>query len=138
MNTSGLTTDFANVVEGRGVPITINNYSYRTYSGTDYDQEYTVLASGTEINTKGIVLPINSNTRSDDYAYVQQGKIGTYDLKMYIAGSISVGADSRIQVNNGSIYSVAENGIVSMPPDIQNPVYKKVYISTSVGSKGYV
>ena len=142
MKTGSYITDFENVVLDVGVPVTIINYSYRTYSGTEYDDEYTVKASGTSINTFGIVQPLGQKPFSSDFVYLQQGKIGINDCKMYICGSIPITAEARITLNNGSIFAVAGEGILSFPETtgspLNYPVYKKVYLTYMQGSGGYV
>lgn len=142
MKTGSYLADFENVVLDIGVPVTITNYSYRTYSGTDYDEEYTVLASGTNISTYGIIQPLGQKPYSSDFAYLEKGKIGINDVKMYICGSIAIKGDSKVTVNNGSVFAVAGEGIVSFPETTGSPgnypVYKKVYLTYMNGSGGYI
>ena len=131
MNPTDFRSDFDSVLNENGVPVAITNYTI-SYSGTDYDQEYR--SGTTTINTVGIVQPLNQSTSSTDFQFVQQGKAGYKDSKVYLAGSISVQNNSRLSAA-GSSFEILEGGII--PWDVSGTtIYKKCFIRFSAGSVG--
>lgn len=117
-----------------GKPIEIRYYSKTT--GSIYDDDLTLSQSGNSIWTSGVIFPLNEKS---DLSLIEQGKISTNDLKLYITGSLSLGFET------GSIV-VTKIGIGS-PPIYYKPlepiskgyeaagvsIYKKVYIEKIQG-----
>lgn len=133
MKPSDLRADFDNALNSIGIPITIRYFTYETYSGTDYDEEYLATASGTTVSGIGAFFPIDQN----DSKFIEEGKITHADKKIYITGSIETRSNMLITVgNSGSEYHVLPKGIFDY--DISGTtIFKKCYIRMQIGSPVY-
>lgn len=102
-------SDFSEIVRLHGIPITILYWPQSSiFYQTDYDQERTPATSGTTISGGAIIQPIGTG----DAQYLEQGKLQKDDMKMYVAGSLTMPSNSIITIGNtGSKYDIVPDTI---------------------------
>lgn len=126
---AGLREDFVNSVESAGTGFVITNWSGGglLYSGTSYDEEYPITASGTGVSGVGFFLPLSDRYSSEDAQYVKEGRLWRGDIKMFLAGSVSIDTNSTVKINNGSVYDVLSMGVIPYVVS-GTTVFKKVFL----------
>ena len=96
-------------------------------SGYDDDKAYT--QSGTDVWTSGLVQPLDQSRGSADAVLMQQGRLLTDDIKVYVKGTedtsglwtIGIGSPVRRE------YAMADAGVIAWKYQ-GTDVYKKCYI----------
>ena len=116
----------------------IVRFKYYTGSGanTGYDDDITLVQSGSLVWTSGLIQPIDQKRGSFDSVLMEQGKIQQNDSKLYIDGTISTSGIVKIGLGSPVTeeYTILELGVNNHNIGGQN-VYKKVYIrNLSTGS----
>jgi len=125
-----LANGFRRIVETAGTPMRLQYYTQ--VAGSVWDDNTTLIQSGTDLWTSGIVLPINTNTGQAGGLLVEQGKLLSDDQKMFMHGSlISVGSEFKFKVGLGSPiseeYSLIGPAIIA--PQVEaTSIYRKVFI----------
>lgn len=107
-------------------------FKFFNFSGADtgYDDEVVITQSGVDTWVSGLIQPLSTLEGSDEAILVEQGRLLTNDLKMYIEGSAV--ASGLFNVGIGSPTPSREYGIV--PDGIESweingsSVYKKLFL----------
>ncbi len=111
----------------------------RYYSGavdSVYDDERTLVISGTTFFGSGIIMPLDASRGSQDSILLEQGKLQDNDKKLFVSGNtLFTGSDHMAKIFLGSqtllgsiaAYSLVERG--TFAPEVEGiSVYKKAYI----------
>ena len=106
-------------------------FQYFTVSGAaaNYDDDATRTKSGIDVFTSGLVQPIRGAEGSNEANLIQQGRLKTDDLRLYIAGDIDTSGTFIVGLGSPTFqnYSKAEDGVESWTLG-GGGVYKKVFI----------
>ena len=106
-------------------------------AGSYYDDSDVLTRSGNDVWTSGLHMPLSAKFGSEDYHYVEQGRLSSNDSKLYILGNIETSAH-KLKVSIGSpstaltMYKLKEEAIISYPLD--DPVYKKLFLTKILGN----
>ena len=123
-----LREDFNTVIDENGTPITVRYWSTGSifYTATDYDDEALNTGSSTVISGAGIIMPVGPG----DTQYIHQGKLLADDMKLFVAGSLTLISNARITVGNtGSVYEVVPDMLQRW--DVSGTtIYQKAFIRT--------
>ena len=101
-------------------------------TGSVWDDERTLTASGTDTWISGIVLPVSLNRGSNDSILVEQGNLIPSDKKIFVNGSVLFTGSVltlRVQIGspNGDEYEfIQPGGITNVWADTE--IYKKAYL----------
>ena len=111
----------------------IVRFKYYSSVGTgEYDDDITLIQSGSDLWVSGMVQPIKNNQFSSDSLLLQQGKILYDDKKLYIDGDVQTSGLGPIKIGVGSPiiqeYRILEDGQVTEWGVNGSVVYKKLYL----------
>ena len=99
------------------------------YSDDSYDDDISLLQSGTDYWCSGVILPLNGERGSSDAVLLEQGRILNNDTKLYIQGDVST--SGLIKIGLGSPiegeFSLLSEGVSKWSVN-QTPILKKLYI----------
>lgn len=117
------------IITNAGTPIRIQYFT--SSIGSVYDDDVTLSKSGNDLWTSGVVLPLNIKAGTFDSLLVEQGKLRTDDVKLFVHGSIfSTGSQFEFNVMIGSpgdVYSAMSPGTIA--PQIQGErIYRKMFL----------
>jgi len=110
-------------------------------AGSYYDDDDTLTRSGNDVWTSGLHMPLSNKYGSEDYHFVEQGRLDSNDSKLYLLGDIETSAH-KLKVSIGSpataltMYKLKEDAVLSYPLD--NPVYKKLFVTKILGNGSLV
>jgi hypothetical protein len=125
-----LVKDFNQALE-YGTKIRIKYYT-TSISGTDYDDNATLTASGSDIWTSGLICPIDAKQGSYDALLMEQGKIQINDRKIYVPANTDFSSGIVLKLGVGSPvireYALTEGGVIMWETKDSVQVYKKVYV----------
>ena len=105
-------------------------------AGSYYDDDVTLTVSGGDYWTSGVILPITSPQGSSEAILVEQGKLLTNDIKLYVQGSINTSGALRIGLGSNGAgspvpitgeYSIISQGVSKWDVNA-TPILKKLYI----------
>lgn len=102
------------------------------HNSTDYyDDDITLIQSGTDTWCSGLIQPIDQTRGSADAFLLQQGKVLMNDSKLYVLGSVQTSGLGQIKVGIGSPnfeeYEFIDNGVIQWVVN-GSPIYKKIYV----------
>jgi len=124
---SGLRDDFKQILKyGK-----VCRFRFFSESGasTGYDDDVSLTQSGTDYFTSGLIQPIKDTRGSTDGVLLEQGKILTNDIKLYVAGDVPTSGTWRVGIGSptiGNEYSFIPLGNETW--DLNDSVYKKLYV----------
>lgn len=81
--------EFQNIANEIGTNIRIRYYAL-TFSGTEYDSTGYLSQVGSDVYTSGIIQPVGGKYSSEDWKFLEQGRILINDSKLYINGSVNI------------------------------------------------
>lgn len=111
----------------------------RYYSGavdSVYDDELTLVKSGTDFFGSAIVMPLSNRRGSEDSILLEQGKLQDGDIKMFVSGNIlftgsyhfpKVYLGSQTKLGSIASYSMVDTGTFAPQVEATN-VYKRVFL----------
>ena len=117
------------IIHVAGRPIMLQFYSQTV--GSVWNDEVSLVQSGADLWTSGVILPLDNSKGSADSFLVEQGKITNDDIKLFTHGSLLfIGNDLKVRIQLGSenplYYSFI--GPITRTEVQGGPVYKKVFI----------
>jgi len=135
MSTSNsLQQGFNSIITKAGTQVRLKYYS----QGYDdvYDDSVTLVQSGADLWTSGIVLAISSG-KGQDNLLLEQGKLTNSDKKLFLNGSLLL-TGNKMQVkfmigSPGYEYSILPDGTSTHEVEGQT-IYTKVYLRRLTGS----
>lgn len=89
VTSNDLQFEFQNIANSIGEPIRIKYYSL-TFSGADYDSLGYKTASGNAVWVSGIQQPVGGKNSSEDFKFMEQGRVLVNDSKLYVNGSVNI------------------------------------------------
>ena len=100
------------------------------FVGSYYDDNVTLTQSGTDLWTSGLIQPVGAT----DSLLLQQGKILSEDMKVYVGGNIQTSGLGPIKIGLGSTtimtgqeYSLITTGVTEWDVNA-TPILKKLFI----------
>ena len=82
-------TDFDKIVNDIGEVVRIKYYSL-AFSGADYDSIGYLSQSGNILWVSGVIQPIGGKNSTEDFKFLEQGRILINDSKLYLNGSVTL------------------------------------------------
>lgn len=106
---------------------------YNQFFNDRYDDDTSLMQSGTDFWVSGIVQPISNKQSSSDALLLEQGKILLDDKKVYVAGDVQTSGISPIKIGmTGSPttqqYQILGDGQVTQWDMNGTPIYKKIFL----------
>ena len=120
-----------------GKQVMLRYFTISYGAGSYYDDSDVLTHSGNDVWTSGLHMPLSARYGSEDFHYVEQGRLSSNDSKLYVLGDIETSAH-KIKIAIGSplsstnIYKLKSESILSYPLD--EPVYKKMFITKILGN----
>lgn len=133
--------DFASELNKRGEIIRLRYFTSTIGGGGSYyDDDVSLSRSGTDFYTSGMVQNLQTSAgrfRSNEALLVEQGRLKETDLKVYLAGTISL-SGAVLRIGRGGSpptteYRVVDEGVVSYPFN-GGTAYHKVFIRQLTGT----
>lgn len=127
-----LRVDLNQFIKSYGKIFRIRYYEEQHDKG-DYDDQPTLIKSGTDIYTSGLIFPINANRGSTEYSLLEQGKVLTNDSTAFFTGNVNFESSDQIKIGVGSPVSTGSEFML-IPNTINSYevageiVYKKIFI----------
>ena len=120
--------DVKSLIEKRGQAVRFR-YFNETFNTGSYDSDSVLTQSGTDLWVSGFPQSLATTQGSDDSVLLQQGKILTNDLKLYVQGEIDTETIFKLQIGSptGENYSMIEAG-VDAPLLNGSPMYRKIFL----------
>lgn len=114
-----------------GQPIRIKYFNI-IINGSYYDDDVSLTQSGSNYWTSGVILPLSETRGSSDSVLMEQGKLLTGDLKLYVDGSVPTSGLLKIGLGSytnmsGCEYSLLSEGITKWDVNA-TAILKKLYI----------
>jgi len=113
-----------------GQKIRIKYYNISYGAGSYYDDDVILTQSGTDYWCSGVILPLSNSRGSSDAVLLEQGKILTNDIKLYVDGNVPTSGTIKIGLGSPTIsdeYSLLSEGIMKWSVNA-NDILKKLYI----------
>ena len=116
-----------------GEQIRFKYYNSSISAGSYYDDDTTLVQSGTDFWTSGLVLPIDSRMGGYDALLLQQGKVTVDDKKVYVIGTVQTSGLGPVKIGMAGSPTTRQYQVLEDGHNIQwnlngSPVYKKVYV----------
>ncbi len=141
-----LKQNFANalnsIITKGGTQIRVRYFSQTV--GSVYDDDTTLAASGNDLWTSGVFLPLSQQLGGPDRILVEQGKISHDDSKLFTHGSLLFTSGvTQVKINIGSpLDADREYSMIPLGPtsaSVSNtPIYRTVYLRKIGGLGSYL
>ena len=97
-------------------------------AGSYYDDDVTLTVSG-NIWTSGLAQPVDASRGSYEAVLVEQGKLLSNDIKLYVKGDVNTSGIIRVGLGSPPTgeYSVLDDGVISWNINGEQ-VIKKLYL----------
>lgn len=121
---------FNNLVTRAGKQIRLKYFTQTV--GSVYDDDVTLVQSGADLWTSGIVLPIMSAQGTYENLLVEQGELNPWDQRLYVLGSLlfnSGAINCRVGLGSPSEaeFSIIPLGGITAEAN-STKIYKKIYL----------
>jgi len=97
--------------------------------GSYYDDDIVLTQSGTDFWTSGLVFPVNTTRGSTDAFLVEQGRLLSSDLKLFVVGTVETSGLFKVGIGSPNLqeFAVVEDGVHAYKVGT-GYVYKKLYL----------